>query len=142
MFHPTAGKGVITSGYLPPNRPDHFGIDLGVPVGTPIYAWRAGDVVIAITGCVAGNYECGGKAGNYVQILHKNNVQTQYLHLSQVLVKRGQKVKEGQLIGYSGNTGYSLGPHLHFGMLQNGKFINPTAYITGSSTKKKTQITG
>jgi murein DD-endopeptidase MepM/ murein hydrolase activator NlpD len=138
MFHPTAGKGVITSGYLPSHRPDHFGIDLaGLPTGSPIYAWRAGKVEIAVKGCIVGQTTCGLSGGNYVNIRHDNKTVSQYLHLDKNVVSIGQKVKEGQLIGYLGNTGYSLGAHLHFAILVNGQFINPTAYLKSSSTKKK-----
>lgn len=139
MFHPTGKKGVITSGYLPSNRKDHYGIDIGLPVGSPVYAWKSGTVTIAVKGCVVGDLNCGNKGGNYVNIEHSGGITSQYLHLSSNVVRAGQKVKEGQLIGYIGNTGYSSGPHLHFALIRNGSFIDPTPYLKASGTKKKNE---
>lgn len=82
----------------------HNGIDYGLPSSTPVFAAHAGK---AWSGYEAGGY------GNYVFVT-TGNVQTVYGHLSQVVVGY-QDVAEGQLIGYSGNTGNSSGPHLHFG---------------------------
>jgi murein DD-endopeptidase MepM/ murein hydrolase activator NlpD len=85
----------------------HNGIDFGVSVGTPIYAAEEGKVLMA------GN---NGKVqyGKYVLIKHTNNLVTLYAHLSRQMVSTGDTVTRGQLIGYSGNTGYSFGAHLHF----------------------------
>jgi len=136
MFHPTANKGIITSGYLPPHRPDHYGIDIAAAEGTPVYAWKSGKVEIAVKGCTNGDFACGLKGGNYVQIRHDSQTKSQYLHLQSNVVSKGQRVKEGQLIGYMGKTGYSFGTHLHFAILVNGKFINPTPYLKTTSKKK------
>jgi len=93
----------------------HNGIDYGVSVGTPVYAAADGKV------SVVGNNDRGNSRfdrfqyGKHVLISHDNNLTTLYAHLSQNnLVSVGQLVKRGDLIGYSGNTGYSTGPHLHF----------------------------
>lgn len=88
----------------------HAGIDFGVPIGTPIYAIADGVVVKAV------NDQGHSKVswGNYVKIRHDGENYTLYGHMSEVVVKEGQMVKQGQLIGYSGNSGRSTGPHLHF----------------------------
>jgi murein DD-endopeptidase MepM/ murein hydrolase activator NlpD len=84
------------------------GIDLGAPVGTPIYASASGDVIISKNSGWNGGY------GEYIVISHANGTQTLYGHLSGTVVGVGYHVAQGQLIGFSGNTGKSTGPHLHF----------------------------
>lgn len=84
------------------------GIDIGTPVGTPIMASANGTVT------VARNYGYNGGYGQYIVISHPNGTQTVYGHLSAVIVSQGQTVVQGQVIGYSGNTGKSTGAHLHF----------------------------
>jgi murein DD-endopeptidase MepM/ murein hydrolase activator NlpD len=84
------------------------GVDYGMPVGTPLYAAAPGSVLISKSAGWNGGY------GNYVVIKHPNGTQTVYGHMSGVIVSVGQNVVQGQLIGYSGNTGRSTGPHLHF----------------------------
>lgn len=73
---------------------------------------------------VSGRY---GGAGTAVVIQHTNGMETQYFHLSGIAkgVGRGTKVKQGQVIGYVGKTGYATAPHLHFGMKIRGKYVNP-----------------
>lgn len=84
------------------------GIDIGIPVGSPVMASADGVVVVARTSGWNGGY------GLYVAIQHPNGTQTVYGHLSQVSVSVGQPVSQGQVIGLSGNTGRSTGAHLHF----------------------------
>lgn len=85
------------------------GVDLaGVPVGTPVLAAAAGDVIVAKGSGWNGGY------GSYVVLRHPNGTQTLYAHLSKVNVAIGQKVKQGAVVGGMGNTGRSTGPHLHF----------------------------
>ena len=67
--------------------------------------------------------------GHHVWINHGKNVATLYAHMSRIVVKEGQYVKKGQVIGYVGSTGNSTGPHLHFGLLIQGKFVNPLNYF-------------
>lgn len=86
----------------------HNGVDYGMPVGSPLYAAAAGTVIIAKNSGYNGGY------GDYVVIQHSNGTQTVYGHMSNVTVSAGQTLVQGQLIGYSGNTGKSTGPHLHF----------------------------
>lgn len=83
----------------------HTGIDIGVPTGTPIKAANSGKVVMAGP---------GGDAGNVIMIKHSDGHWSNYQHLSKVGVKKGDNVVVGDVIGESGNTGYSFGPHLHF----------------------------
>jgi murein DD-endopeptidase MepM/ murein hydrolase activator NlpD len=96
----------------------HAGVDFGAPIGTPIYA--AGDGVIARAG-VMGGY------GNVVDIAHDGTWSTRYGHLSRFApgLRAGDRVTQGQIIAYSGNTGRSTGPHLHYEVRRNGDAINP-----------------
>jgi murein DD-endopeptidase MepM/ murein hydrolase activator NlpD len=91
----------------------HNGIDIGVPNGTPLKAALSGTVVgTGNTDSVRGCYSFG----KWVLIKHSNGLSTLYAHLSKIAVSSGQQVSTGQLIGYSGETGYATGPHLHFGV--------------------------
>ena len=99
----------------------HNGIDMACAQGTPIYATRAGTVTTAA-------YQAGG-AGNYVSINHGDGFASIYMHMTNYVVSAGQKVNQGQLIGYVGSTGISTGPHLHFGISYAGTYVNPLAYI-------------
>jgi len=117
---------VITSGYGYRRHPIngrwefHHGVDLKANVGTRVYAVKSGKVIFAGW--------CGG-FGRLVTIQHANGFTTKYAHLSRIYVKYGQKVRQGTVVGLSGNTGYSTGPHLHFEIRYNGKSINPTPYV-------------
>lgn len=84
------------------------GVDYGAPVGTPVLAAAAGRVITSRFGGWNGGY------GNFIVIEHPNGTQTLYGHLSKISVWQGQSVAKGQVIGKSGNTGRSTGPHLHF----------------------------
>jgi len=95
----------------------HRGVDFAVPIGTPVLATGDGEVVVANTR--------PGAAGKYVAIRHGRQYMTRYMHLSRVLVKPGQKVKRGDRIALSGNTGRSTGPHLHFEIWINNQAVNP-----------------
>ena len=99
---------------------NHQGVDLAGPEGTPIYASRAGTVTTATF---------GKAAGNYVSINHGDGFSSVYMHMTHYVVSRGQKVSQGQVIGYMGSTGVSTGNHLHFGISYNGKYVNPANYI-------------
>lgn len=94
----------------------HKGVDFAAPTGTPVRS--AGD----------GTVERANRFstyGNYVMIRHDGSTKTAYAHLSKFAVKGGQKVRQGQVIGYVGATGRVTGPHLHFELLKNGKHVNP-----------------
>jgi murein DD-endopeptidase MepM/ murein hydrolase activator NlpD len=98
----------------------HPGTDFGAPMGTPIHA--AGDGIIAFAGVESGY-------GNYTCIQHASNLATCYGHQSLILVKTGDKVKQGQVIGLVGSTGYSTGPHLHFEVRINGQVTDPLPFL-------------
>jgi len=94
--------------------PGMRGIDIGAPLRSPIYASAGGTVSVTNTGCVVGHRHCGGGYGNMVKIQDDNGTATLYGHMTTVLVHMGQHVNRGDVIGLSGNTGLSTGPHLHF----------------------------
>lgn len=95
----------------------HLAIDYAAPTGTPIST--IGDGVVIYIGYDKGN-------GNYIKIRHPNNYVTAYLHLSRFAkgLKKGQKVKQGEIIGYVGSTGLSTGPHLDFSISKNGERVD------------------
>jgi murein DD-endopeptidase MepM/ murein hydrolase activator NlpD len=114
----------LSSGFGPRRHPIlgynrmHRGVDFAAPTGTPIYA--AGDGVLTYAGRK-------GAYGNYIQIRHNDEFSTAYAHMSRFAdgVKKGSRVRQGQVIAYVGSTGRSTGPHLHYEVLQNGNQINP-----------------
>jgi murein DD-endopeptidase MepM/ murein hydrolase activator NlpD len=95
----------------------HTGVDYGAPVGTPVYAISNGTVTFQGWGDAYGLYVC---------IRHENGYESRYSHLSKILVKTGQKVKQRQTVGLVGSTGRSTGPHLFFEIIANGKHLDPT----------------
>jgi hypothetical protein len=96
----------------------HYGVDLALTTGDSVFA--AFDGVIRIC-----KYNYGG-FGNYIMVRHHNGLETLYGHLSKQLVKVGQHVKAGELIGLGGSTGKSSGPHLHFEVRYQGNAIDPS----------------
>jgi len=98
----------------------HYGQDFAVNYGTNIYSPAEGIINFS------GNQ---GGYGKVIKIKHDNGFKTIYAHLSKILVKRGQNVKRGDLIGKSGNTGRSVGPHLHYEVHQFGNPQNPLDYF-------------
>jgi len=117
---------VVTSRYgyrrhpISGRRNFHHGIDLRAKQRTRVYAAQSGKVIFV--GWLGGY-------GKLVIIKHDNQYTTRYGHLSTIKVRSGQKVKRGTVIGLSGNTGYSTGPHLHFEVRCQGKSIDPAKYI-------------
>lgn len=101
------------------NKP-HRGIDYAASTGTPVYA--AGDGRITKSGYSKAN-------GNYVFINHGTGYQTKYLHLHKRGVRKGQKVKQQQIVGWVGSTGYATGPHLHYEFLVDGVHRNPRTIL-------------
>lgn len=116
---PTHG-GVITSPFGMRWGSLHPGIDIGVPIGTPVYAADSGTVIAA-------GWESG--YGKRVMIAHGDGLVTLYGHLSSIRVKPGQQVKRGQVVGLSGMSGNATGPHLHFEVRVDGTPVNPTRYL-------------
>lgn len=98
----------------------HNGQDIAIPQGTPVHAADAGIVVVS---------GWRGGYGNFVAIDHGNGISSCYGHNSRLLVREGDKVYKGQVISYSGNTGLSTGPHLHFEVRKNGVPVNPLRYL-------------
>ncbi len=93
------------------NGSAHNGLDLGTPVGTKLYAPLTGTVRnVGNTDLVPGCYSWG----KWILIDHPNGLSSMFAHLSQISVSPGQQVRTGDIVGYSGNTGYSTGPHLHY----------------------------
>ena len=117
----------------------HTGTDFAAPLGTPIMA--SGDGKVTKAGW------CGG-GGNCVKIKHNKTYQTVYAHMSKFGrgIKRGARVKQGQIIGYVGSTGLSTGPHLHYEVIENGKKINsqklrlPSGKILKGEERKKFEL--
>lgn len=116
----------ITSYFGPRKQPtagastNHKGIDIGAASGTAIIA-SAGGVVTTST--------YSKSAGNYIVISHGGGMSTVYMHCSKLYVGVGATVKQGQTIAAVGSTGYSTGPHLHFGVIKNGTYVNPLGYV-------------
>jgi murein DD-endopeptidase MepM/ murein hydrolase activator NlpD len=105
----------------PPSRPYfHEGIDVGGPYGAEINA-ADGGIAYPTSG--------GSGYGNYIIIVHANGYTTLYGHMSGFAVSNGQAVAKGQAIGYEGSTGFSTGPHLHFGVYLNNVPENPCNYV-------------
>lgn len=126
------GRERITATF--PKYPDgtrHDGVDIGVPVGTPVYAAAAGEVVTSkyyLTGNYDGSYRDG--YGNYVMIDH-GDYYTLYGHLQyKKVVSVGQSVSKGQLIAYTASTGNSTGPHLHFEVRKGKTAVNPMQFFS------------
>lgn len=112
-------------------RSFHRGIDIARNNGAPVHAVKAGVIRTSRAGCVAGRLGCNGGAGNFIEIDHGNGLVTQYMHLNPKcrLPRVGTRVSQGSVIACVGNTGRSTGPHLHFGMIKNGSYVNPLSYL-------------
>ena len=105
-------------------RKMHTGIDITMPKGTPLRA--TADGVVSFSARSGGN-------GNIVVIEHGHGLTTVYAHTSKNSVKPGQAVKRGDVIAYSGSTGISTGPHLHYEVWRNGESINPAPFLESKS---------
>lgn len=110
-------------------RKFHAGMDFSAKTGTPIYA--TGDGVVARADNTATGY------GNHIVIKHGYGYETLYAHLSKYKVKKGEKVKRGDVIGYVGSTGRSEAPHLHYEVHKNGQVINPINFYYGNISAKE-----
>ncbi|WP_352400240.1 M23 family metallopeptidase [Anaerotignum sp.] len=105
----------------------HNGIDIAVVVGTEVAAVRSGVVRVVRTS------ETFGKVLEYET---EDGYKVMYAHLSDVLVKPGEKIKQGEIVAKSGNTGLSTGPHLHYSLWKDGKLIDPLSYVTLEYTQE------
>lgn len=122
MWPLPAGNNVVTCKYgmrthpITGKRKLHTGVDLRAATGTKVYAANKGTVTTS-------GYSSAW--GNYIIISHGGGITTLYAHMSKRSVSKDDKVKQGDIIGYSGNTGYSTAPHLHFEISKNGSTYNP-----------------
>ena len=136
-IQPVANKDLkrMTSGYgyrihpIYKTRKMHYGMDYSAKVGTEIYA--TGDGVISKVKRSKRGY------GNYVKINHGFGYETLYAHMSRYIVKKGQKVKRGEVIGYVGNSGISTAPHLHYEVRKDNKKINPVNFYFNDLTPEE-----
>lgn len=111
----------------------HSGTDFSLPTGSPVYA--TGDGIVKYTRSKLSGY------GKHLQINHGYGYQTLYAHLSKFLVRPGERVKRGQIIAYSGNTGGSTAPHLHYEVVKDGQKVDPVNYFYQDlSDKEFTEI--
>ena len=113
-------SGPITSGFGPRGGRMHEGIDIAVPEGTPVHAAAAGTVIYA--GWLGGY-------GNLVVIDHGGGLSTAYGHNSGLVASAGESVAQGDTVAYSGNTGHSTGPHVHFEVRIDGTAVDPLGYL-------------
>ena len=119
----------LTSGYgmrihpIHKGRYQHKGVDFAAPRGTPVYATADGVVKLAKASDDQTGY------GNQIEVDHNNDYITKYAHLEKMLVKKGDKVSRGQIIGLVGNSGGSVAPHLHYEVMRKGEKINPVFYM-------------
>ncbi len=113
-------SGAVTSSFGPRWGRMHEGIDIAVPSGTPVGASAAGTVI---------HVGWLGGYGNLVVVDHGNGLSTAYAHNSSIAVALGQQVAQGQVLAYSGNTGNSSGPHVHFEVRVNGAAVDPLGYL-------------
>ena len=113
----TSGFGVRRHPILGYTR-NHNGTDYGVPVGTPVWSVGEGRVVTA---------GWHGGYGRLVEVMHPNGWLSQYAHLSRINVRVGQRIQQKDVVGLVGQTGLATGPHLHYGLKKNGRYVNSLA---------------
>lgn len=99
----------------------HNGVDITAEKNTPVYASADGTVVKSRF--------FNGKAGHSVEIIHNYGFKTKYFHLSIFIVKSGEHVRKGQIIGFLGTSGASTGPHLHYELIKNNIHLNPINFL-------------
>ena len=136
-IQPVANKDLkrMASGYgyrihpIYKTRKMHYGMDFSAKIGTEIYA--TGDGVVSKVKRSKRGY------GNYVKINHGFGYETLYAHMSKYIVKKGQKVKRGEVIGYVGNTGISTAPHLHYEVRKDNRKINPVNFYYNDLTPEE-----
>lgn len=137
--YPYKGRYRVSSSFNPRRRhpitgriSPHKGIDFAMPTGTPILATSDGEITRV------SNHPFAGK---YLEIKHDGRYVTRYLHLNRIKVRRGQRVKRGEVIALSGNSGRSTGPHLHYELHVNGRPVNPlTAKIPLAASIPKDKL--
>jgi len=136
-IQPVANKDLkrMASGYgyrihpIYKTRKMHYGMDFSAKTGTEIYS--TGDGVVSKVKRSKRGY------GNYIKINHGFGYETLYAHMSKYIVKKGQKVKRGEVIGYVGNSGISTAPHLHYEVRKDNKKINPVNFYYNDLSPKE-----
>ena len=123
---PVDGQGIVTRGVSVGEQGDepHAGLDIAIPVGTPIRA--SGGGVVADAGRDA-------EYGLFVRLTHPDGFETMYGHASRLLVQRGDSVHAGEIIALSGSTGRSTAPHLHFEIRRDGRSLDPQTLVQEGS---------
>ena len=124
LFTDASWRDNVTSEYgyrLSPSPGFHYGVDIGMPMGTEICATKDGTVTAAVKGTTGYGY--------YVILDHGDGVETLYAHCSELLVNEGDEVTKGDVIAKVGSTGNSTGPHCHFEVRINGEQVDPTPYL-------------
>jgi murein DD-endopeptidase MepM/ murein hydrolase activator NlpD len=121
MFQwPTTRRAISGWTFHDPANPGHIGLDIAAEMWDPIVAVADGMVIFA---------EWGGGYGNLVIVEHGDGWRTYYAHFSEIVVEVGQEVRQGELLGGAGTTGYSTGPHLHFEIRYQGRPVDPHIYL-------------
>ncbi len=112
--------GLVTDHFRPGTARPHLGIDLAAPLGTPVVATADGSVRSAVR---------RPRYGRLLVLDHADGVQTRYAHLRRFVVREGQRVRAGQVIGTVGRSGNATGPHVHYEVRINGVPVDPAAYL-------------
>ncbi len=121
MFQwPTTRRAISGWTFHDPRNPGHIGLDIAARMWDPIVAAADGMVVFA---------EWGGGYGNLVIVEHADGWRSYYAHLTEIVAEVGQEVRQGELLGGAGTTGYSTGPHLHFELRYQGRPVDPHVYL-------------
>ena len=102
----------------------HDGVDIAVAEGTEVRAVKSGTVTEVRT---------SDTYGNLMKYETEDGYEVMYAHLSKVMVKEGEKIKQGQVVAKSGNTGLSTGPHLHYGIYQKGELVDPLPFLSADA---------
>ena len=141
VFSSPVEEGIVTSPFGKRRDPvsgsmaDHLGVDIRCPKGTPVHAMADGTVLVA-----ENRYVKGRGGGRHILIDHSKGFQTRYTQLDTVLVKQGQNVKRGEMIGRVGETGRATGPHLHYEVIKDGTPVDPRKYFP--QTEKQSPDSG
>ena len=117
---PTTRREISGWTFHDPRNPGHIGLDIAARMWDPIVAVADGVVVFA---------EWGGGYGNLVIVDHGNGWRSYYAHLSEIVIETGQEVRQDELLGGAGSTGYSTGPHLHFELRYEGRPVDPPVHL-------------
>jgi len=117
---PTTRRAISGWTFHDPRNPSHIGLDIAARMWDPIVVVADGEVIYA---------DWGGGYGNLVIIDHRDGWCSYYAHLEEIAVETGQEVRQGELLGGAGTTGYSTGPHLHFELRYKGRPVDPFLYL-------------